>query len=168
VKRGTTRRGDGKITFLLEDLSGSVEVVFVQKSNGKGSRPPEDDAVVLVTGRVSQQDETYRIFADEIAPLEIKPVQADQVLYIRINPRVGNPEAIEKLQVLCVNRRGSTPVRLYFVRQKKLIQADAAFWVDATPDLCYQIEGLCGPGSCFVLEGESGPQLQQAVGGRSL
>jgi DNA polymerase-3 subunit alpha len=166
VKRGTTRRGDGKITFMLEDLGGSVEAVFVQKNNGKSSRPPEDDAVVLVTGRVSQQDETYRIFADEIAPLEIKAAQADQVLYIRINPQVGNPEAIEKLQVLCVNRRGSTPVRLYFVRQKKLIQADAAFWVDATPDLCYQIEGLCGPGSCFVLEREPEPQFQQAVSGR--
>jgi DNA polymerase-3 subunit alpha len=168
VKRGTTRRGDGKITFTIEDMSGSVEVVFVQKSNGKSSHPPEDDAVVLVTGRVSQQEETYRIFADEIAPLEIKPAQADQVLYIRINPRVGNPEAIERLQVLCINRRGSTPVQLYFVRQKKLIQADASFWVDASPDLCYQIEGLCGPGSCFVLDREPEPQFQQAVSGRSL
>jgi DNA polymerase-3 subunit alpha len=162
VKRGTTKRGDGKITFVIEDLSGSVEVVFVQKSNGKSSQPPEDDAVVLVTGRVSQQEETYRIFADEIGPLEIRQAQGDRVLYIRINSRAGNPEAIERLQVLCINRHGPTPVLLYFVRQKTLVKAAASFWVDATPDLCYQIEGLCGPGSCFVLERQSEPLSQRA------
>jgi DNA polymerase-3 subunit alpha len=132
-----------------------VEVVFIQKSKSKNSHPPEDDAVVLVTGRLNQQEETYRIFADEITPLEIKPAKTDHVLYIRINPWAGNPEVVERLQVLFIQRRGPTPVLLYFVRQKKLIKTDASFWVDATPDLCYQIEGLCGPGSCFVLDRES-------------
>jgi DNA polymerase-3 subunit alpha len=168
VKRGTTRRGDGKITFILEDLGGSVEVVFVQKSNGKSSHPPEDDNVVLVTGRVSQQEETYRIFADEITPLEIRPAQADHVLYIRINPRVGNPEALERLQILCMQSRGPTPILLYFVRQKMLIKTDASFWVDATPDLCYQIEALCGPGSCFVQDRESELLRSGATGVQSL
>ena len=49
----------------------SVEVVCIQRNNGKNFYPPEDDTVVLVTGRVSQQEDTYRIFADEINPLEI-------------------------------------------------------------------------------------------------
>src|SRR5208337_3830040 len=114
---------------------------------------PEDDAVVLVTGRLSQQEETWRIFADEITPLETGPAKTGfagrhptgAVLYIRINPQAGNPEVVERLRMLFVQRRGPTPVLLYFVRQKKLIRTDASFWVDATPDLCYQIEGLCGP-----------------------
>jgi DNA polymerase-3 subunit alpha len=186
LKRGTTRRGDGKITFALEDMGGSVEVVFIQKianpvaerkrsnsnfpqSNGKNSHPPEDDAVVLVTGRLSQQEETYRIFADAIAPLEInKPVKTDHVLYIRINPQAGNPEVVERLQLLFIQHRGQTPVLLYFVRQKKLIKTDASFWADATPDLCYQIEGLCGPGSCFLLDRESELLSQKAAVGHSL
>jgi DNA polymerase-3 subunit alpha len=186
LKRGTTRRGDGKITFALEDMGGSVEVVFIQKianpvaerkrsnsnfpqSNGKNSHPPEDDAVVLVTGRLSQQEETYRIFADAIAPLEInKPVKTDHVLYIRINPQAGNPEVVERLQLLFIQHRGPTPVLLYFVRQKKLIKTDASFWADATPDLCYQIEGLCGPGSCFLLDRESELLSQKAAVGHSL
>ncbi len=156
LKRGTTRRGDGKISFSLEDLGGSVEIVYIQKNNGKNFHPPEDDAVVLVTGRVSQQEESYRIFADEISPLDVKPAaRADQVLYIRINPLAGSAEVIERLRVLLMPHRGLTPVLLYFVYQKKLIRTDASFWVDANPELCYQIEALCGPGSCFIHERES-------------
>jgi hypothetical protein len=57
--------------------------------------------------------------------------------------------------VLFIQCRGSTPVLLYFVRQKKLMEIDASFWVEATPEFCYQIEGLCGPGSSFVLDRNS-------------
>lgn len=156
LKRGTTRRGDGKISFYIEDLGGSVEVVYIQKSNGKNFHPPEDDAVVLVTGRVSQQEESYRIFADDITPLDVKPVaKSDHLLYIRINPLAGNPDVVERLRILFIQHRGLTPVLLYFVRQKTLIRTDASFWVEATPELCYQVEALCGPGSCFIHDRES-------------
>lgn len=155
LKRGTTRRGDGKITFTIDDLGGSVEAVFIQKTNGKNVRLPEEDAISLVTGRLSQQEDTYRIFADDITPLEIGPAKSDNVLYIRINPLAGSPEVVERLRVLFIQCRGSTPVLLYFVRQKKLMEIDASFWVEATPEFCYQIEGLCGPGSSFVLDRNS-------------
>ena len=156
LKRGTTRRGDGKISFYIEDLGGSVEVVYIQKSNGKNFHPPADDAVVLVTGRVSQQEESYRIFADDITPLDVKlAAKPDHLLYIRINPLAGSPDVVERLRILFIQHRGSTPVLLYFVRQKTLIKTDASFWVEATPELCYQVEALCGPGSCFIHDRES-------------
>ena len=91
LKRGATRRGDGKITFTIEDLGGSTEVVYIQRNNGKNFHPPQDDDVVLVTGRISQQEDNYRIFADDISPLEAKPAKSDHVLYIRINPSGGQP-----------------------------------------------------------------------------
>ncbi len=167
LKRGATRRGDGKITFTIEDLGGSIEVVYIQRNNGKNFHPPQDDDVVLVTGRISQQEDSYRIFADDISPLEAKPARSDHVLYIRVHPKAGNPEVVERLRVLFTQRRGPTPVLLYFVRQKKLIRTDASFWVEVTPELCYQIEALCGPGSCFVHDRES-ELLSQPVGSDSL
>lgn len=195
LKRGTTRRGDGKITFVVEDLTASVEVVFILKSNGHGSggqggghgsggqggghgssgqrsggknfRPPGEDDVVLVTGRVSQQEESCRIFADEITPLEIKPARSEHILYIRIHPLAGSPDAVERLRLLFMQHHGATPVLLYFVQQKKLIRTDASFWVDPTPELCYRIEELCGPGSCFILDRDtdliSAPALATAL-----
>jgi DNA polymerase-3 subunit alpha len=166
LKRGTTRRGDGKITFNIEDMGGSVEIVYIQKSGGKKSpsktfRLPENDDVVLVKGRVSQQDESYRIFADDITPLDARPVQAaDHILYIRINPLAGSPDMVERLRVLFMQHRGVTPVLLYFVRQKTLIKTDASFWMETSPELCYKIEELCGPGSCFLLDRESDLQAE--------
>ncbi len=156
MKRGTTRRGEGKITYTVEDLGGSVEVTLILRNNGKNLTPPGEDAVVLVSGRVSQQeDESTRILADQITPLEIKPARSSSVLYIRINPLAGTPDVVEKLRVLFMQYHGATPILLYFVRQKKLVKTDASFWVDPVPELQYRIEALCGPGSCFVLDREA-------------
>ncbi len=152
LHRATTKRGEGVIYFALEDLGGSVEVIFFPRGHEKELRFLKEDAIVIVVGRVSLQEESCRIFGEEVKPLEREP---SQYLYVRINPLAGRPEVVEKLRVLFMQQRGPTPVFLYFVQQKKLIKTDSSFWVEVTPELCYQVEGLCGPGSCLVLDKKS-------------
>lgn len=152
LHRAATKRGEGVIYFTLEDLGGSVEVIFFPRGHEKELRFLKEDAIVIVVGRVSLQEESCRIFGEEVKPLEKEP---SQYLYVRVNPLAGRPEVIEKLRVLFMQQRGPTPVFLYFVQQKKLIKTDSSFWVEVTPELCYQVEGLCGPGSCLVLDKKS-------------
>jgi len=151
LRRRTTKRGEGLIRFTLEDLGGSVEITFFPGNSRRDLAFLKEDAVVLVDGRLSLQEESYRFFAEDVRPLDVQPTQPEQLLYVRINPLAGNPDVMERLRVLLMQRRGPTPVFLYFVKQKELLKTDQSFWVDVTPDLCYQVEGLCGPGSCFVL-----------------
>lgn len=156
LRRRTSKRGEGVvIRFTLEDLSGSIEITLFPASIKRDLAFLQEDAVVLVDGRLVVQEDSYRFFAEDVRPLQAPPAQPAQVLYIRVNPLAGSPEAMEKLRVLLMQHQGPTPVYLYFVKQKKLLKTDSSFWVDVSRDLCYQIEGLCGPGSCFVLDSTS-------------
>lgn len=152
IRRTTTKRGEGVVYFTLEDLRGSVDAIYFPKSNLKDMHALKEDAIVVVEGRVNLQEDSCRIFVEEIKPLEAKP---SKLLYVRINPLAEHTEVIERLRVLFMQKRGATPVLLYFVKQKKLIKIDADFWVEVTPELCYQVEVLCGPGSCLLIDGES-------------
>jgi DNA polymerase-3 subunit alpha len=151
LRRATTKRGEGVIYFTLEDMGGSVEVIFFPRGNSKDLRFLREDALVVVRGRVSVQEDTCRVFGEAVSPLNQRP---EEFLYIRINPFAGNPDLFERLRTIFLQHPGSTPVFLYFVREKKLMKTDASFWVEATPELWYKVEELCGPGSCFILEQE--------------
>ncbi|MGB9791610.1 MAG: DNA polymerase III subunit alpha [Thermacetogeniaceae bacterium] len=156
LQRRTSKRGEGVvIRFALEDLTGSIEVTLLPASVKKDLTFLQEDAVVLVEGRLAVQEESYRFFAEDAKPLQAPPARPEQILYVRIHPLAGSPEVMEKLRILLVQHHGPTPVFLYFVKQKKLLKTDSSFWVDVNPDLCYQIENLCGPGSCFVLDSNS-------------
>lgn len=155
LRRRTSKRGEGVIRFTLEDLGGSIEITLFPGNSRRDLTFLKEDAVVLVDGRLSLQEESCRFFAEDVRPLQTPSAQPEQVLYVRINPMAGSPGVMERLRILLMQQRGPTPVFLYFVKQKELLKTDPSFWVDVTPDLCYQVEGLCGPGSCFVLDSNS-------------
>ncbi|KUK36541.1 MAG: DNA polymerase III subunit alpha [Thermacetogenium phaeum] len=155
LRRSTTRRGEGVIYFTLEDLEGSVEVIFFPRNHLEDLSCLQEDAVVLVEGRLSVQEDSYRVFGEKIRALELNPADLDHFLYIRLNSYACSPEVLERLRVLLTQHRGTTPVLLYFVEEKTLVQAGPAFCVEADSGLCYRIEELCGPGSCFVMDKDS-------------
>lgn len=157
LRRTTTKKGDGAIYITLEDTGGSIEVLFYRLDTLKGLAYLQNDAVVLVSGRLSVQEESCRLFGEEVRPLELGTDRGDasQVLYIRINPLAASADMIEKLHILLRQQRGTTPVYLHLVEQEVLIATDSSFMMDPNPELCYQIETLCGPGSCFVLDPDS-------------
>ena len=153
-RRGTTRRGKGVIYFTVEDKGGSIDVIFFPPSNPAEISFLQEDVLVLVEGRLSIQDDSYRIFGDRVKSLETY-VEPECFLYIRINPYAVTPEVLEKLRMLLGHYRGVNPVLLYFVKEKTLIKADHSFGVDKVPGLIYLVEELCGPGSCYYLDRDS-------------
>lgn len=153
-KRGTTKRGDGVIYFTLEDRAGNVDVNYYLRGNQDTSCIRED-AIVLVEGRLSVHDDSFRIYCEGVKPLEMNPEESDQYLYIRINPYAATPEVLNKLQTLFVQYRGINPVLLYFVEEKTVMMAGPSFGVDRVPGLVYMVEQLCGPRSCYYLNKDS-------------
>lgn len=155
-RRSTTRRGEGVIYFTLEDTGGSVDVIFFPRNQIQDLSCLHEDAVVLVEGRLSMQEDSCRVFGEEVKSLELKPMDLDHFLYIRINSYAGKPEVLQQLRVLLTQHQGTAPVFLYFVEVKTLVQAGSSFCVETGSDLCYRVEELCGPGSCFVMDKNSG------------
>ena len=154
LKRSTTKKGNSVIYFTVEDKRGSVDVIYFPK-NALMKLIPERGFLGVVEGRLSIQDESYRIFGEGVKPLETVPVNPDHYLYIRINSYAVTPEILEKLRVLLAQHQGINPVLLYFVEDQALVQAGPTFGVEMDQKLIYLIEELCGPGSCYYLSKDS-------------
>src|SRR5262245_47579029 len=65
-----TKKGDRMAVFTLEDSQGGVEVIAFPETYQKSASLIEPGTMVLVRGKLERDDETARIIATEIAPLE--------------------------------------------------------------------------------------------------
>jgi len=70
VRQLKTRKGDRMAVFTLEDAVGTVEVVAFPEAYQKAAELIEAGTLVLVRGRLERDDETARILASEVAPLD--------------------------------------------------------------------------------------------------
>src|SRR4029079_9683437 len=65
-----TRKGDRMAVFTLEDAGGGVEIVVFPEAYQRAAGLIETGTLVLVRGSLKGDDETARILASEIAPLD--------------------------------------------------------------------------------------------------
>ena len=65
-----TRKGDRMAVFTLEDAVGGVEIVVFPEAYQRAAAAIETGTLVLVRGKLERDDETVRILATEISPLE--------------------------------------------------------------------------------------------------
>lgn len=65
-----TRKGDRMAVFTLEDAFGGVEVVTFPEAFQRSAGLIETGTMVLVRGKLERDDETVRIIASEIAPID--------------------------------------------------------------------------------------------------
>jgi DNA polymerase III subunit alpha len=65
-----TKKGDRMAVFTLEDAQGSVEIITFPEAFQRSAALIEVGTMVLVRGRLERDEETVRIVASDIAPIE--------------------------------------------------------------------------------------------------
>ncbi len=65
-----TKKGDRMAVFTLEDAQGGVEIIAFPETYQRSASLIETGTMVLVRGKLERDDETVRILASEIAPIE--------------------------------------------------------------------------------------------------
>jgi DNA polymerase-3 subunit alpha len=65
-----TKKGDRMAVFTLEDAFGSIEIVVFPEAYQRSASLIETGTMVLVRGKLERDEETVRILASEIAPIE--------------------------------------------------------------------------------------------------
>src|SRR6267378_1361496 len=65
-----TRKGDRMAVFTLEDSQGGVEIIAFPETYQRSARLIETGTMVLVRGKLERDDETVRILASEITPID--------------------------------------------------------------------------------------------------
>jgi DNA polymerase-3 subunit alpha len=149
-----TRKGDRMCVFMLEDAAGSVEVVvFPEAFKQFGHAASENGRMVLVKGRFERDDESARILASEIVPIEIVRERLATMVAIRLSTPHQDRSTFERLWDVLAQHKGDRPVAFSIDLQaptgrlRVTVDVNAQIKVRPSEALVTDLERICGTGS---------------------
>ncbi len=136
VQVRTTRAGQQYARVVLEDLSGSTELIVSARRFEQVSGYLDKDRVVLVKGRFDSRDDDYRLNILDVQPLSVGP--GGNQLRLALGPEDLNAHSIGVLRDILRRYPGSSPVIVETAETGKAFKLGAEFNVDISsvvPDL---------------------------------
>jgi DNA polymerase-3 subunit alpha len=147
-----TRKGDRMAVFTLEDAVGGVEVVVFPEAYQRAATLIETGTLVLVRGKLERDDESVRILASEIAPLDSVRERVAHEVAIRMT-MPADRGVFQALGEIFSRHRGDRRVSFEFelpAQARRLrVKADLSsqIRVRPSPSLVAEVEQLVGQGS---------------------
>ncbi len=141
LKRQYTKKGDLMARFVLEDLQASMEVFVFPRVMAEHGAQLENDAVVVVRGRVDVRDEEPKLVAMEIR----RPVLGDPgegELRISLPLGVLSEGTVGRLKELLADHPGPSPVLLHV--GDKVLRLPPEFNVESRNGLVGELKMLLG------------------------
>jgi DNA polymerase III subunit alpha len=147
-----TRKGDRMAVFTLEDAHGGVEVIAFPETYQRSASLIETGTMVLVRGKLEKDDESVRILATEIAPIDTVRERVAQEVAIRVKTP-ANRGLFEQLGEVFSRHRGdrrvSFLIELPSDAKRLCVRAEvsAQIRVRPCPALVAEVEQIVGIGS---------------------
>ena len=142
LKRRYTKKGDLMATFVLEDLNASIEVFVFPKSMADYGALLDDDAVVVLKGRVDLRDDRLKLVCMEVQrPVLAVDGNADLRISLPLNRLTDN--LVDGLKRLLREHPGDSPVFLHV--GEKVLRLPSEFNVDSRRGLVGELRVLLGP-----------------------
>ena len=145
-RRNKTTRSNSQMAFVtLEDSYGSIEGIVFPKVLAEYSSRLEENAVVMVHGRVSiREDEAPKLLCESVqtfeeAELMNKPTPK---LYIKLPTR--SEETLASVCESLAPYMGDTEVRLFFEDTKKVASVPHRFWFNGTNSAVEDLKKVFG------------------------
>jgi DNA polymerase-3 subunit alpha len=148
-----TKKGDRMAAFVLDDPTGTVEVVVFPDAFGKYGSLVENDALVAVRGKLEKDDETMRLVASELLPIDDVRERITQEVAVRLAMPPQDRGTLEALAEILSRHRGDRRVALEIELRSGhpiRVRADLALRVKPTPRLVLEVEQVCGSGSIVL------------------
>ncbi|RPI57144.1 MAG: DNA polymerase III subunit alpha [Acidobacteria bacterium] len=156
IRQLKTRKGDRMAVIMLEDAHGSVEVVVFAEAYGKCASVLETGAMVVVKGKVEIDDETMRMTANEVMPLEAMRQKMSRELSIKLTSPPHGRQTFEALADLFTRHRGDRRVVLELELRDQQppvrVRVPLAAQVRVRPSeqLATEVERICGAGTVVL------------------
>jgi DNA polymerase-3 subunit alpha len=145
-----TRKGDRMCVFSLEDATGSIEVVVFPDAFKQHGHIVEDGRSVLVHGRYERDDDSIRILASEIVPIEMVQERLARSVAIRVSMPPHGRATFERLLELLAQHKGDRRVAFVILEQDRHLRVTAdvsGIKVRPSERLVSEVEKICGAGS---------------------
>jgi DNA polymerase-3 subunit alpha len=145
-----TRKGDRMCVFVLEDASGSIEIVVFPDAFKQHGHLADNGQTVLVKGKFERDDESARIIASEIAPIGIVRERLAKSVAIRLTTPPANRATFERLWDVFAQHKGDRRVAIVLHERDRHIRITVdvnGIRVRPSDTLVAEVEKICGVGS---------------------
>ncbi|TVR33857.1 MAG: DNA polymerase III subunit alpha [Nitriliruptor sp.] len=109
-----TRKGDTYLVATVEDLVGSVEVVFWPATYRVAHEVLQEDAVLVITGRLEVRDGAVKLTANKVAAPDLSDALGAPVV-VTFATQQCTSDAVTGLKKVLGNHPGAVPVHLRVV-----------------------------------------------------
>ncbi|MGP7961392.1 DNA polymerase III subunit alpha [Sanguibacter sp. A247] len=149
LQRKMSKNGNPWAAVTIEDLEGSIEVMFFGETYTAYSTVLAEDQIVVLRGRVRRRDESMSLQAMELSLPDLS-VGPDAPVRVVVPESRCTQSEIEKLREILRAHPGSSEVHIRVTRPGRatLLRAADRFRVDRTPALFGDLKVLFGP-SCL-------------------
>jgi DNA polymerase-3 subunit alpha len=152
VRQLKTRKGDRMAVFTLEDALGGVEIITFPETFARSVSLIETGTLVLVRGKLERDDESARILATEIVPIDTVRERLAREVAIRVKMPAGR-SVFEQLGEVFSRHRGdrrvSFEMELASDPKRLRVRADVSsqIRVRPSPALVAEVEQIVGAGA---------------------
>jgi len=143
--RRYTRRGELMGTFTLEDLEAAIDVMVFPKTMQEFGGLLEEDAVIVVRGRLDTREEQPKLIAMEVRRPELVPAGEGAPVVVTLPLHRLTDSMVRQLRELVADHPGPAPVHLR-VGEKEL-RLPAQFNVDPRSGIIGALKELFGSGA---------------------
>ncbi len=146
LQRKLTKNGNPWAIAAVEDLVGSIEVLFFPQTYLTVQHALAEDLVVVVKGRVNRRDDVPTIYAQELRIPDLSETGHGPVVVSMPVTRC-TPPVVERLKDVLATHPGTTEVHLKLTRTGRatVMRLDDALRVAPSPALFGDLKALLGP-----------------------
>jgi DNA polymerase-3 subunit alpha len=145
-----TRKGDRMCVFMLEDATGSIEVVVFPDAFKQHGQVADNGQTVLVKGKFERDDESARILATEIVPIGLVRERLAKSVAIRLSTPPADRATFERLWHLFAQHKGDRRVAIVLHERDRHMRITVdvnGIRVRPSETLVAEVEKICGTGS---------------------
>ncbi|HEY9720477.1 MAG TPA: DNA polymerase III subunit alpha [Oscillatoriaceae cyanobacterium] len=143
----TTKKGLPMMSGRLEDLTGSLDVLFFPEAYEKYRHLLGEDVKILVKGKLSNRDEELKILASQVKPLEHL-----SLLHVTLPETLDGGFLMGLRDNIIKKHPGEVPLLFHFPHVPEVVLAGEAFRVDPTEQLLFDLKKALGVGNVRLEE----------------
>ena len=145
VQTKVTKQGNPWAIATIEDLSGSVEVLFFPRAYETVQTFLAPDLVVQIEGRVNTRDEQVSIYGQSMNILELRE-DGNVPLDLELAASRCTPELLRELKEVLETFPGSSPVRLHLREPGRvtIVELDSSLRVTQSGPFFSHVKAVVG------------------------
>lgn len=148
ISRKVSRTGSSWAIVTVEDLEGSLEVLFFAKTYTQYALTLVEDRIVTIRGRVDHRDEQVRFSAVEMSSLDVSSGPVGPLL-ISLPISQCTPPIVERVKEILRSHPGKREVHLHIEDSGKSTTMKIDALVTSSPSLSADLKSILGP-DCLV------------------